>query len=842
MKAAMPAPREVAPSDVSRLITRMSQIPTAAALSAAVVLGILLCDPTPVEAQGRGGSALDADISLIETEVLGLERRVASLRSDVSSGSLTRSPRLIGERFAEAKYAYAVEDYERCALIFFSLLENDDLRGDPRRNEGQWYLAECLFLDGNLSPAQDQFQRIVDSGASHPFYSDSLLKLIELFGRTGNIDRFNEYYNRFVRQSMDTSPTSLRIRYQMGKTLFNQGKLTDAQAIFAAFPRGSRFTPQARYFSGVILVAEGRIAAEAGDELLPRQKYEQAIVSFREVLTLPVSEPDHKRVVDLCHMALGRLSYELGDIPGAIGEYTRVQANSDYYDDALYEMIWANIEAASQITTGQTLTEGQVATMGTTIERARKYEEALRAIEIFNLAYPDDSRNSTLKLLAGHVRVRQEQFEEAVDKYEGAATYFRELKLEVDAIVGSGADPMVYFNQLVDHDFVAEADLTVPRSARLQAQSDDQVAQAVQVSGDLYRQQQAIDDATDILDLLEEALYQEDSQGLIQTYRINRQQLSSTEAAGLMLRSRLVETEMAWLEANLTGSARRDLEAVEAEMSSAQGAAVAIAQQRQDVVGKQDAFNLQGQAVKTRVYHIELAVKDLLGRLTAVEEYLVDARNRGERSREQEVEAREQIEAERARLNTMLESLHDLKKRLEPRVLTARLGSVQAQDAGGQRTDARSRLASIEGRLSALRRSASGGSDFFRRLDGSRSRLIDLERLAAETRDMMDRAEAAEVDDIIQEVRFQRRMVGSLDAEGGAISQTNRGISGRIGRQAFVDVAAFYEDMLTRADMGVADVYWYRKETTSKDREELAREKVRRLKALEEAFSSVLGD
>ena len=827
---------------MSRLLPRLIPIPAVTAVAAAAVVGILLCDPAPARAQGRGGSALDADLSLVETEVLGLERRIASLRSDVSSGSLTRSPRLISERFTEAKYAYLVEDYERCALIFFSLLENDDLRGDPRANEGQWYLAECLFLDGNLSPAQDQFQRIVDSGTSHPFYGDSLLKLIELFGRTGNLDRFNEYYNRFVRQSMDSSPTALRIRYEMGKTLYQQGKFGDAQAIFAAFPRGSTYTPQARYFSGVILVAGGRAAAEEGDEVVARQKYEQAIVSFREVLTLPASTSDHKKVRDLCHLALGRLEYELGDIPTAIGEYTRVQADSDYYDDALYEMIWANIEAASQITTGQALTEGQTASMGTTFERTRKYEEALRATEIFDLAYPDDSRNPTLRLLAGHVRVRMEQFEEAVDKYEGAAVHFRELKQEVDQIVKSDADPMVYFNQLVDDEFVAEADLTVPRSARLQAQADDQVAQAVQVSSDLYRQQQAIEDANDVLDILEEALYQEDSQGLIQTYRINRQQLSSAEAAGLMLRSRLLETEMAWLEANLTGSARRDLEDVEAEMGSAQGAAVAVARQRQGVVEKQDAFNLQAQAVETRVYHLELAVKDLLGRLTAAEEYLVDARNRGERSREQELEARELIDAERSFLNGMLDDLHDLKKRLEPRVLTARLGSIQAQDEGGQRTDARSRLASIEARLSGLRRAASSGTDFFRRLDGSRSRLIDLERLAGETRDMMDRAEAAEVDDIKQEVRFQRRMVGSLDAEGSAISQTNRGISGRIGRQAFVDVAEFYEDMLTRADMGVADVYWYRKETTSKEREELAREKVSRLRALEEAFSSVLGD
>ena len=57
-----------------------------------------------------------------------------------------------------------------------------------------------------------------------------------------------------------------------------------------------------------------------------------------------------------------------------------------------------------------------------------------------------------------------------------------------------------------------------------------------------------------------------------------------------------------------------------------------------------------------------------------------------------------------------------------------------------------------------------------------------------------------------------------------------------------MNVAGFFEDMLVRADMGVADVYWYRKETTSQNREDLTRDKVRRMRALEEAFRAVLGD
>jgi hypothetical protein len=68
------------------------------------------------------------------------------MRGELSSGALTRSSRLTTERFTEARYAYLVEDYERCALLFFSLLENNDLRADSRLSEAQWFISDFLFV------------------------------------------------------------------------------------------------------------------------------------------------------------------------------------------------------------------------------------------------------------------------------------------------------------------------------------------------------------------------------------------------------------------------------------------------------------------------------------------------------------------------------------------------------------------------------------------------------------------------------------------------------------------------------------------------------------------------
>lgn len=799
---------------------------TRLATVAGLFLAAWLVAPT-ADAQ-RGGGSVENDLSLVETEVVGLEKRFAALRAEVSGGSLTRSPRLIAERYNEARYAYLVEDYERCALLFYSLIENDDLKGDQRQPEAEWNLAECLFLDGNLVPAQNHFKRIVDKGPTHRYHGDALLKLIEIYGRTGNVSQFNKYYNTFVRSSQDNSPTSLRIRYEMGKTMFFQDKLPEAQAIFAAFPRGSTYTPQARYFSGAILVEEGRRAHAASDADLASQKFRQGLVVFQEVLQLPQSTTEHRDVRDLCQLAIARLHYERGEVPDAIGAYSSIQSDSRFYADALYELIWANVESASQ--------------EKAEFERTRRYDEALRAVEIFSLAFPDDVRDPALRLLAAHVRVKMEKYDEAIERYGDAAEHFTELKDIVEQIVASGADPMVYFNQLVDDErFIAEADLTVPPAARRKAQQDQKVSEAVRIATDLYRQQGDIEEADDLLDLLEGALEESASKDLLQTYRLHRQQVSSTEAAGVLLRSRLVEIELAWLRENLPAGARGGLDSMLKQLERTEASAQALSRGRQEALDRLEVIDLQAQAVTTRVYHIELLVQELKDRLTAVEEYLVDARARGERTREDEQEARAAIDEERRFLAGVERSTRELRKRISPRVLTARLATMANADQGDKRGEALAELASTESRLQEFRRSA-GSSDFTRKLDGLRGRLVTLASQSSSLRERLDAAEADEIEAIKREVAFQRRTVDDLTVEGDGIAGDNTRVSGRIGQQAFRDVAYFYEDMLTRADMGVADVYWYRKESLSKEKITLARERTKRLRGLQDAFKDVLGE
>lgn len=777
----------------------------------------------PVTAWAREGAAA-SQLSLVERELNGLDQRLGALRADVSGGTLSRSERVISERYNEARYAFLVGDHERCSLLLWSLVENDDLRGDARLPETEWLLGACLAKSDYLGLAQARFQRIVDAGPTHPFYAESLLQLIELFGRSGNTAKFEDYYQRFLSSSVDDSATARRIRYELGKSFYRQGRLGEAQAVFAAFPTGSAYSPQAAYFSGVVQVEEGRRAAERGEPEVARQRYEEGISAFRRSLSLPASTPEHAEVRDLSHLAIARLLYETGRITEALDEYRRVAPTGGHYNDALYELIWAYIELATQ-TPVQTGPEQKN-------QRAR-FTDALRSVEIFQLAYPNDPREPTVRLVAGHIRVRMAEYNKAIDRYRDAAQHFRSLRDELEAIVTASGDPMQYFDQLVDPSFVAAADFAVPKEAVAKARSNPVVDAAVDVAGELYGGQRDLEDADELLDQLEAATVNDDGVDLIQTYRLHRQQLATAESAVFAQRQRLVDLEVAWFdEQGLTGAA-----AIRTEVGRDESPTERLTRLRAEVDAKRHAFELQADAVGTRIFDLENEIREQLETLRGAEEYLVRARREGRRTREDELALRKEIEQERAALEAGLAELDGYRRRLRPSVLTAAL-RLPADVDEANRSSASTALRDVERRLRGVRGGAS--NEFFVRLDAARGRLDALEARAVETRDLLQRAESKDIQDIVREVAFQRREVDGLVAQAEGIEQQNDALAAHLGRQAFVDVAAFYEDMLARAEMGVIDVFWYRKEAASARKKELSREKNRRQAVLQDVFEDVL--
>ena len=123
-----------------------------------------------------------------------------------------------------------------------------------------------------------------------------------------------------------------------------------------------------------------------------------------------------------------------------------------------------------------------------------------------------------------------------------------------------------------------------------------------------------------------------------------------------------------------------------------------------------------------------------------------------------------------------------LRRRLEPRLLTAKLMSESAGYEGELRENALASVASLESRLSGVRRKVPA-SDRLRRIDSARRRLQGLAQDSAQTRGLLDDAESKEIGEIKREVDFQRRMVRDLGGEGVSIAADNEKVSTPVGGQ-----------------------------------------------------------
>jgi len=768
----------------------------------------------------RAGRSLysPAHMDLLESQIELLERRCAALQADIRGEPLSRSPSEINDLLFEANFAFLTEDYDHAALLYYSLLENRDLAAHPGEADAQFYMAESLFLSGNYYPAQTSFERIVAIGSTHPHYDDAVMKLIELFGVTGEVEQFNYYYNNFLQTTRTaTGASSLRVRYALGRTLYLQGKLAEAKSMFANFPAGSTYTGQARYHYGEILVKEGYSAQQAGDENLAYQLYQQAIPVFQDVVSLPTSTREQVAVQHLGFLALGALFFEMGDLTQAIESYQQVSNDSEFFADALFQICWAYIVLGD-------------------------FEAALRTIEIFLLAFPEDTREPELKLLSAHLRVKLKHFDQAVLDYQQVVEEYEAIKRRLDLLVGADVDPMVYFNQLVDESYITEKRFEVPELAARIARQDRRLAKAVDVAASLNGEARTISDSQDTVRRLEDAVRGGESGGLVTTYRTRRQELDGFDAQILSRENDLIQLEANYLIDALGDGDAEGIRQILARRSDASEAVSAVSAVYTDRRELQEDVEVAARALDTEAYKLESMIDDILARVAGVEIYLKNELMSGNKSDDEVQGFHLELQAVRAELHDQQAELSSIHSRMDPKRLTAALiPEVDAEEIG-QRHEARAQVANLSQALLDYRSrvSRSDASEFFARVDGARSRLRRLRTDGSSLLTALDRREREEMGQIRRLLDEEKTELVDCNSDARQYERDSRSVSGHIAAASFRSVQQDFEETVMRADMGAIDVYWMRKEEITDEKEQVRDERKQMLQELQRMYQDLL--
>ncbi|MGK4002957.1 tetratricopeptide repeat protein [Sorangium sp. So ce1036] len=395
--------------------------------------------------------------------------------------------RTASQRIADAVLLMGSRDYARAANVLNEVVEKYP-EHPTALPDALTLLGETYFRSKQYLSARRAFQRIVASGAEPRFaaYQEKALgRLVDICLRLKDHDALDAIF-----ASMDGVPPTAAgsaLSYARGKGLYVKKDLAGAKAALGAVDPRSEYYHQARYLLALIAVKEATPPPEPPREdeaplPVPKTRYVAAIDLFQKVTQLPPDTPEHRRVIDLSWLAIGRLFYEADQWAQAVQAYGHIDRASPEFGTMLYELAWVYV-------------------------RLGDVDRAQRSLEILAIAEPDSQNIADGSLLRGDLMLRAGRFEKSLRVYEGVRATYDPMRARVDAFLGATSDPAVYYDKLSQEQIEAlDTTSALPPLAVQWAREAEDGPAAFAVIDDINRCRELIKQSNEMIEKLNAVL------------------------------------------------------------------------------------------------------------------------------------------------------------------------------------------------------------------------------------------------------------------------------------------------------------------------------------------------
>jgi tetratricopeptide (TPR) repeat protein len=235
--------------------------------------------------------------------------------------------------FERAMKLYDAKEYPSASIELFKVIEGESGDAEPTKQKAEFTMGKTLYHMKFYSASLTYFDRVVQKGAAHPHYNETLKWLASLSRDLGDAAGVLEKVGKYNRAELD-SPGLNAVRdelyFLLGKFNYNKGKFKEAVELFNQVPRSSSFYVQAKLFEGATHVRE--------------YKAQPAVEAFKEVLRAAAEsdDPKTKPYEDLANLSLARTFYSTGQFDLASKYFDRVSMDSYDWPNSLFEASWAN--------------------------------------------------------------------------------------------------------------------------------------------------------------------------------------------------------------------------------------------------------------------------------------------------------------------------------------------------------------------------------------------------------------------------------------------------------------------------------------------------------------------
>ena len=221
---------------------------------------------------------------------------------------------------------------------YMASIEYNKTIEDPAGDEGskmdaEFKMGKTLYKLHFYSAAISYFDRIVQKGAAHPHYNETLQWLAALTrdvpDSAGVLEKIGKY-DRTELENPQLSAVRDELYFLLGKYFYTKNKFKEAVELFNNVNPKSPFYVQAKLFEGATHVRE--------------YDAKPAVESFKEVLRVAEesSDPKVRPFQDLANLSLARVFYSTGQFVLATKYFDCVSPDSYDWPNSLFESSWAN--------------------------------------------------------------------------------------------------------------------------------------------------------------------------------------------------------------------------------------------------------------------------------------------------------------------------------------------------------------------------------------------------------------------------------------------------------------------------------------------------------------------
>ncbi len=350
-------------------------------------------------------SAITRDAQNVDAAIQRAKEQAASPEARVTNGELL----------------YRMKDYDRALVVLSEVIEG--FPETPSMVDALWWRGETFYAAKDYLAARRDYRALVKRGNEprfQPYVAKALTRLVDVSFRTGDVASLDEVFANL--NLVPPAQVDAALTYAKGKAYFAKKDYADAQQQFQNIAANTPYTHQARYFQGLIVMKQSQASTATGTKV----SYKAAIDAFKVVTDLTPDTDDHRHVIDLAWMAIGRMAYEQEQFQLAREAYSKVGRDSPEFDTMLYELAWVYV-------------------------RLGDVQRAERALEVLSIADPDSTYLADGTLLRADLLLRAGAFDKALELYTTVRTQYDPIRQKVEDFLNSTTDVAVYYEKLSAH-------------------------------------------------------------------------------------------------------------------------------------------------------------------------------------------------------------------------------------------------------------------------------------------------------------------------------------------------------------------------------------------------------